>query len=163
MTEHADAVRFATRALDELVAIRSISTSRAHDADVLRAGRRVAELLREAGLPSVELAGPSHRPAVIGRSWTTRTPGRPLVLLYAHYDVVGPGDERLWRTPPFVATERSGLIFGRGVADDKAAVAMHLATVAALAGDWPVDVSVLIEGEEETGSTSLLRAIGAIG
>ena len=77
------------------------------------------------------------------------------MLLYAHLDVqpTGPVDE--WTSPPFVATERDGRLYGRGAADDKAGVLMHLAVLRAFGGRPPVGVVLVSEGEEEIGSPSL--------
>ena len=94
-----------------------------------------AGLLREAGLQDVEIVTETRDddrpggPAVIGEK-----PGasdKPTVLLYAHHDVQPIGDEDLWDTPPLVATERGGRLYGRGAADDKAGIMVHLAALAA--------------------------------
>ena len=74
------------------------------------------------------------------------------MLLYAHYDVQPPGDEKLWRTPPFEPTERDGAIYGRGVADDKSNVLVHVGALRAYEGKPPVGIRVVIEGQEEYGS-----------
>ena len=74
------------------------------------------------------------------------------MLLYAHYDVQPPGDEKLWRTPPFEPTERDGAIYGRGVADDKSNVMVHVGALRAFEGKPPVDIKLVIEGQEEYGS-----------
>jgi cysteinylglycine-S-conjugate dipeptidase len=111
----------------------------------------VAELLRDAGVPHVEtLSLPGTAPIVTGE--IPAPDGAPTVLLYAHYDVQPPGDERLWDTPPFEPTERDGAIYGRGVADDKANVIAHLGALRAFEGRPPVGIRILIEGQEEYGS-----------
>ena len=79
-------------------------------------------------------------------------PGAPTVLLYSHYDVVGPGDESAWKTPPFEATEHHGAIYGRGSADTKSNILMHVGALRAWDGKPPVGIKIVIEGQEETGS-----------
>jgi len=85
-------------------------------------------------------------------------PGKPTILIYAHYDVQPSDPLNKWDTPPFEATERDGKIYGRGVSDDKGPMMIALETLAAfvaIEGLLPINVKVLIEGEEETGSPSL--------
>jgi acetylornithine deacetylase/succinyl-diaminopimelate desuccinylase-like protein len=74
------------------------------------------------------------------------------VLLYGHYDVVPAGDESNWGSPPFEATERDGAIYGRGAADSKSNLLVHVGALRAWDGKPPVGIKVLIEGQEEVGS-----------
>jgi acetylornithine deacetylase/succinyl-diaminopimelate desuccinylase-like protein len=78
--------------------------------------------------------------------------GAPTVLLYGHYDVVPAGDEELWESPPFEATDRDGAIYGRGAADSKSNVLTHVGALRAWGGKPPVGVKLLVEGQEEVGS-----------
>ena len=132
---------------------RRTRTRRTH---VWASAGEVATLLREAGLPEVDVvtAGES-RPAVLGRR--PGPPGAPTVLLYAHHDVQPPGEAADWDSDPFEPAERDGRLYGRGTADDKAGVAVHLAALRAhgVSGRLPVGVTVLVEGEEEIGSPAL--------
>lgn len=85
-------------------------------------------------------------------------PGKPTILVYAHYDVQPSDPLDKWETPPFEPVERDGRLYGRGVSDDKAPMMIALDTLAAFVaveGQLPVNVKLLIEGEEETGSPSL--------
>ena len=144
--------------LERLVRIPSVSADPAATRHVWASAAEVATLLREAGLSEVDVvtAGDS-RPAVLGRR--PGPPGAPTVLLYAHHDVQPPGEAADWDSDPFEPTERDGRLYGRGTADDKAGVAVHLAALRAYGsisdGRLPVGVTVLVEGEEEIGSPAL--------
>ena len=111
----------------------------------------VAALLRDAGVKDVgTLDLPDTAPVVTGE--IPGPPGAPTVLLYAHYDVQPPGDEQLWRTPPFEPTRVGGALHGRGVADDKANILMHVGALQAFGGTPPVGIKIVVEGQEEYGS-----------
>ena len=141
-------------ALEQLIRIPSVSADPAAAVHLSRSAAMVAAILRSAGLDEVEtVQAPAGRPAVLGR-WAG-PPGSPTVLLYAHHDVQPPGDASAWQTPPFEPVERAGRLYGRGAADDKAGIAVHLAALRALGTTPPVGVVVLIEGEEEVGSPTL--------
>jgi cysteinylglycine-S-conjugate dipeptidase len=142
--------------LERLVRIGSVSADPAAAPQVLTSAGEVARLLRAAGLPKVEVLGvEGGQPAVLGHR--PGPPGAPTVLLYAHHDVQPPGDPAGWDGDPFEPAVRDGRLYGRGVADDKAGIAVHLAALRAHGGAPPVGVSVLVEGEEEIGSPSLPR------
>lgn len=148
----------ATRAdLEHLVRIPSVSADPTRADELHRSAAEVAHLLRAAGLAEVRVVSVTGgAPAVLGSS--PAPPGRPTVVLYAHHDVQPPGPDGGWTSAPFVPTERAGRLYGRGTADDKAGIAVHLAAVRALLavdGALPVGVRVLVEGEEEIGSPAL--------
>ncbi len=135
--------------LEALVRIPSIAFEGFPDEPNLAAAELTAELLRGV-LDDVEIVEvPGAPPTVLGRAPAPE--GAPTVLLYAHYDVQPPGPEEAWTAPAFEPTVRNGRLYGRGAADDKSGVVMHLAALRALAGDLAVGVLVVIEGDEETG------------
>ena len=111
----------------------------------------VVALFRDAGariLDPLEL--PDTAPVVMGE--IPAPDGAPTVLLYSHYDVVPVGDESKWESPPFETTERRGAIYGRGAADTKSNILMHVGALRAWEGKPPVGVRIVIEGMEEVGS-----------
>ena len=140
--------------LARLVAIPSVSEwgFPAHTRPaLLDAHHAVLALLRGAGVESfssLELEGTA--PVITGE--ILPPDGAPTVLLYGHYDVVPAGDEAQWTFPPFEATERDGAIYGRGAADSKSNILVHIGALRAWGGNPPVGVKLLIEGQEEVGS-----------
>jgi acetylornithine deacetylase/succinyl-diaminopimelate desuccinylase-like protein len=144
-------------ALKDLVRIPSISFPGFNPAPVRRCAESVATLLTEYGLNDVRLLETGKgNPSVFGQ-WAG-VPGKPTILLYAHYDVQPVGREELWISPPFEPTVRGGRLFGRGTSDDKAGAVMHAVAVQSYLksiGSLPINVKILIEGEEEIGSTNL--------
>ena len=153
--------------LSSLVAIPGIAWESFDPAHLERSAEAVAALARDAGFESVEIHRASLSAGEAGEEKTvTGGPavvasipapeGAPTVLLYAHHDVQPPQDRALWDTQPFEATERGGRLYGRGTADDKAGVMLHISAVRNLVqhfgGRLPVGVTLFVEGEEEAGS-----------
>lgn len=147
------------RHLEELKAflrIPSISALSAHKADMVKAANWLVEQLKAAGLQRAELIETPGHPVVYAE-WLG-APGAPTALIYGHYDVQPVDPEHLWETPPFEPTVRDGKIYARGASDDKGQVFQHIKALEALLateGKLPVNVKLLIEGEEEVGSTHL--------
>jgi len=142
--------------LNEFLRIPSVSAKSEHKADVERAARWVADHLRSAGFKTVEVVPTALHPLVYAES--LEAPGKPTVLFYGHYDVQPAEPLHLWTSPAFEPTVRDGNIYGRGTADDKGQVHIHLKALQALHlknGNFPINIKVLIEGEEEVGSVSL--------
>lgn len=143
--------------LKEHCAIASISSLADHDAEVERSAQWVVDQLTALGCADATIVREGGKPAVIAHF--PAPAGQPTVCLYAHHDVQPTGDLSLWTTDPFVATERGDRLFGRGTADDKGGLAVHLAALRAFDGKPPVGVTLFIEGEEEIGSPSLATII----
>ncbi|MFE9741481.1 dipeptidase [Streptomyces sp. NPDC006477] len=142
--------------LAELVAIPSVADPRQYPPEECRrAAQWVADAFGEAGLHDVHLAEtPDGSSAVIGHR--PPPPGAPTVLLYCHYDVQPPLDDAAWNTPPFTLTEREdGRWYGRGAADCKGNIVMHLTALRALGDDLPVGLKFVAEGSEEQGTGGL--------
>ena len=140
--------------LERLVAIPSISAADYPEethASLSEAYDAVVELFRDAGVTILDpLELTATAPVVLGE--VPAPAGAPTVLLYSHYDVVPVGEEAKWESPPFEATERDGAIFGRGAADTKSNILMHVGALRAWEGKPPVGIKVVIEGMEEVGS-----------
>jgi acetylornithine deacetylase/succinyl-diaminopimelate desuccinylase-like protein len=136
----------------ELVRIPSVSTG-GGDPDALRqaAGWLAERIDAAGGEPAlVETGG---NPLVVGELHAARADA-PTILIYGHYDVQGPGPLDLWNSDPFDPEVRDGRLYGRGASDDKGNFLplLHVACELARAGELPVNVRVLVEGEEEAGS-----------
>jgi len=147
--------------LAELVAIRSVADPRQYPPEECRkAAQWVADAFAEAGLHDVHLTEtPDGSAAVIGHR--PPPPGAPTVLLYCHYDVQPPLDDDAWNSPPFELTERQGRWYGRGAADCKGNIVMHLTALRALGEDVPVGLRFVAEGSEEQGTGGLEQYVAA--
>jgi acetylornithine deacetylase/succinyl-diaminopimelate desuccinylase-like protein len=147
--------------LKKLVRIPSISFPGFDPAPVRRSAEFTSRMVAASGLTDVRILDPGQgHPAVFGQ-WT-QAPGKPTILLYAHHDVQPTGREALWTTPPFEPAVRNNRLYGRGTADDKGGAVMHAAAIGsylASSGKLPINVKVLIEGEEEIGSTNLNKLL----
>ncbi len=148
--------------LKAFLAIPSISALPAHAGDVRRCADWCVEELRRIGLQQVGLRETPGHPIVYGE-WLG-APGAPTMLFYGHYDVQPVDPVELWESPPFEPTVREGAIYARGSADDKGQIFMHLKAIEATlrqAGALPINVKVMLEGEEEVGSANLDDFIAA--
>ncbi|MBP1646598.1 MAG: Acetylornithine deacetylase-like protein [Bacteroidetes bacterium] len=142
--------------LKELLAIPSISTNPENGPDMQRCAQWMADQMRIIGLQNVKLFPTAGHPIVYGE-WLG-APGQPTVLIYGHYDVQPVEPLELWTSPPFEATVRENRLYARGSADDKGQVFIHFKGIEAflkIKGSLPVNLKLLIEGEEEIGSTNL--------
>jgi acetylornithine deacetylase/succinyl-diaminopimelate desuccinylase-like protein len=167
--------------LKALLRIPSISTDPERFGDVRKAAEFVATELKRIGLENVRLIETSRDEVIVGspdgpgRVVSTRighplvygdwlhVPGKPTVLCYGHYDVqpAEPLDE--WKSPPFEPEERNGNLYARGAVDDKGQMWMHVKALESLfvagGGKLPVNVRVIVEGEEEVGGEGIAEFV----
>jgi acetylornithine deacetylase/succinyl-diaminopimelate desuccinylase-like protein len=144
--------------LEDWLRIPSVSTG-GGDAEALgRACDWVIERIERAGGHAEQVSVNGSHPMAVGELPASQ-PGAPTVLSYGHYDVQDPGPLDAWESPPFEPTERDGRLYARGAADDKGNFLplLHVACELASAGELPVNVRFLVEGEEEVGSDAVLR------
>jgi acetylornithine deacetylase/succinyl-diaminopimelate desuccinylase-like protein len=145
--------------LDDLKAwlrIPSISTLPEHAGDMLRAAQYAADQMTHIGLANVAVLQTQGHPLVYGE-WL-KASGKPTLLIYGHYDVQPVDPVELWKTPPFEPSVRNGNIYARGAADDKGQVMLvfkALEALIAVHGRLPINVKILLEGEEEAGGESI--------
>jgi len=147
--------------LKDLLRIPSVSTLEEHKSDVQRAADFVANELRRIGMENVEVIPTKGHPLIYA-DWL-HAAGKPTALCYAHYDVqpAEPLDE--WISPPFEPTERHNNLYARGAVDDKGQLWMEVKALEALMragnGTLPINVKVIIEGEEEVGGESIAEYV----
>jgi acetylornithine deacetylase/succinyl-diaminopimelate desuccinylase-like protein len=153
-----------SRFLDELKAllrIPSVSTLPEHKGDVRRAAEFVAAELRRIGMENVELIETEGHPLVYA-DWL-HAAGKPTCLAYGHYDVQPPDPLDEWTSPPFEPREANGNIYARGAVDDKGQMWMHVKALESLmhagGGKLPLNVRVIVEGEEEVGGEGIAEFV----
>jgi acetylornithine deacetylase/succinyl-diaminopimelate desuccinylase-like protein len=142
--------------LCRFVSIPSISTDPAYGRDMARGATFLAEHMTSCGLENVAICPTAGHPVVMA-DWL-HAPGQPTILIYGHYDVQPPDPIEKWHGKPFEPEFRDGRLYGRGASDDKGPVIVALSAIAAFlqsTGTLPVNVKLLIEGEEEIGSAHL--------
>ena len=140
----------------DFLRIPSISTLREHAPDVVRAAEWIVAEMRRIGLENVEISATNGHPVVYG-DWL-HAPDAPTILVYCHYDVQPVDPIELWETAPFEPFVKDGRVVGRGSADDKGQLHMHLKAAEAMLatrGRLPLNLRFVFEGEEESTSASL--------
>ncbi len=158
--DHAERFR---HELHELLRIPSLSGDPAHAGDVKRAAEWLAAQLHALGLKNARVMPTGGHPVVYGE-WMGAGPDKPTVLVYGHYDVVPAVMEDGWDAPPFEPIEKDGKIYARGATDDKGQMFIHVKALESYLesnGGAPVNVKLLIEGEEEVSSPNLKPFIEA--
>jgi acetylornithine deacetylase/succinyl-diaminopimelate desuccinylase-like protein len=143
--------------LKDLLRIPSVSTAPEHKDDVKKAADYVANELKRIGMNNVEIVPTKGHPLIYA-DWLN-APGKPTVLCYAHYDVQPAEPLNDWISPPFEPTERNNNLYARGAVDDKGQLWMEIKALESLMkghdGKLPINVKILIEGEEEVGGESI--------
>lgn len=145
--------------LRDLVKIPSISTDGEHQKEIELSAEAVCQQMKKAGLNNVEILRTGDSNPFAYGEWLD-APNQPTLFLYSHHDVQPINYEHLWLSPPWELNAREGRLFGRGTADDKGACVAQLAAIASwlkTAGKLPVNVKMLVEGEEEVGSKNLVK------
>jgi acetylornithine deacetylase/succinyl-diaminopimelate desuccinylase-like protein len=166
--------------LKDLLRIPSISTLDEHKGDVRKAADFVASELRRIGMENVEVIPTGGHPLIYA-DWLN-APGKPTVLMYAHFDVQPPDPLDEWKSPPFVdkdaykgkgveeasknwtePSERNKNIYSRGAVDDKGQLWMEVKALESLmqahGGKLPINVKILYEGEEEVGGEAIAEYV----
>ena len=154
-----------SRFLEELKAllrIPSVSTDPAHKEDTRHAAEVLEAELKRIGMENTKLIETAGHPLVYA-DWL-HAPGKPTAILYGHYDVQPPDPLDEWLSPPFEPTERNGNLYARGAVDDKGQMYMHVkALESLLAADskLPLNVRVILEGEEEVGGEGIASFVAS--
>src|SRR5271170_1394460 len=156
---HSNEPRFLEE-LKALLRIPSVSTLPEHEGDVRQAAETLAAELKRIGMENVELIDSAGHPLVYA-DWL-HADGKPTCLAYGHYDVQPPDPLDEWVSPPFEPTERDGNLYARGAVDDKGQMYIHvkaLESLLATTGNLPLNVRVILEGEEEVGGESVAKFV----
>jgi len=146
--------RFLDELLD-LLRIPSVSADSKYKDDVKRCAEAVKENMLKAGADKAEIMPTAGHPIVYGEKIVD--PKLPTVLVYGHYDVQPADPLNLWHSGPFEPVIKDGKIYARGACDDKGQMFMHIKALEVMAktNSLPCNVKIMIEGEEEVGSSNL--------
>ncbi|MGC9039454.1 MAG: dipeptidase [Roseiflexus sp.] len=148
-------------ALGEFLSIPSVSMDPAHAADMATAAQWMVDRLQRIGMTRTEIVATAGHPIVFSE-WLDAGSAMPTLLIYGHYDVQPADPIDAWHTPPFAPSIRDGNLYARGASDDKGQVMAVLAALDAWLhtfGRLPINVKLLVEGEEETSSVGLRRFV----
>ncbi|MHC1550296.1 M20/M25/M40 family metallo-hydrolase [Phyllobacterium sp. K27] len=147
--------------LKALLRFKSVSTDNAFKPEMKRTRDYLCAWLREIGMNDVRLLDGGGHPAIYA-AWQEADAEAPTLIIYGHYDVQPADPVELWRTPPFEPTVIGDRLYARGASDVKGSTVIAIETVAeylAIHGRLPVNIKFFIEGEEESGSPSLVEII----
>ena len=147
--------------LRHYVSCQSVSTDPAYESGMEDARRWLQQYLSDSGFEQVQRLDAGGHQALFAQ-WL-HAPGKPTLLVYGHYDVQPPDPLDHWQSPPFDMSERGGRLYARGISDDKGPSLIALEVLASylrVENALPVNIKILLEGEEETGSPSLPHILG---
>src|SRR6201991_2131445 len=152
------------RFLDELLTllrIPSVSARSEHKPDMAKCAEAVKQALLKAGVDEAEVYPTAGHPVVYGEKIIDKT--KPTVLVYGHYDVQPADPLELWHSGPFEPVIKDGKIYARGACDDKGQMYMHIKALEVMAktNTQPCNIKIMIEGEEEVGSSNLGKFLEA--
>ena len=148
--------------LKSLLRIPSVSTLPEHKSDCRKAAESLAARMKRMGMENVRLIETSGHPLVYA-DWL-HAAGKPAALMYGHYDVQPPDPLDEWISPPFEPQERNGNLYARGAVDDKGQACAQLSALESLlkaTGGLPINVRVLLEGEEEVGGEGIAEYVAS--
>lgn len=146
--------------LKDLLRIPSISAQKEHKKDILKASLWLKNHLKKIGMENAKVLKTSGHPIVYAEYLKAK--GKPIILIYGHYDVQSPDPLGQWKSDPFEPEVRKGNLYSRGASDDKGQLFIHLKAIEAILktdGKLPVNIKIFIEGEEEIGGPSLDKFI----
>jgi Acetylornithine deacetylase/Succinyl-diaminopimelate desuccinylase and related deacylases len=149
--------------LKDVLSIPSVSNSEENKQDVIKCANWLKAHMDKLGIRNTKIFETKGHPIVYG-DYMSAGSDKPLILIYGHYDVQPPDPLDLWTSPPFVPVIKDGKIYGRGTADDKGQIFIHLKAIESLLqteGTLPVNVKIIFEGEEEIGSENLEEFISS--
>ena len=143
--------------LKEVLSIPSVSNGEANKSDVVRCAEWLKAHMEKIGLQNTEIYKTKGHPIVYG-DYMNAGKDKPVILIYGHYDVQPPEPLDQWVNPPFSPVVKDGKIYGRGTADDKGQIFIHLKAIESFLktdGTLPINIKIIFEGEEEIGSENL--------
>lgn len=143
--------------MKDFLSIPSISNNEEYKNDMRKCAEWVENHYRQIGLENVKIFETAGHPIVYS-DWLNAGKNKPTILIYGHYDVQPVDPVELWTNPPFEPVIKNNIIYARGATDDKGQLFIHLKAVETylrITKSLPVNVKIILEGEEEIGSPNL--------